>query len=80
MKVIFQGTEGWCVLLIKPVSQHPSGGLHASDLDALAAPTLLAVEDGPSGPADFAFGGELDGASGKNKDVSFGCLDQVLGS
>ncbi len=48
--------------LIKPEAKDATGGLHAADLDTLAAPAFLAVEDGPSRPADFTLRGESNDA------------------
>lgn len=46
-------------LLVEPVPDH-LGRPEPADLDALAAPPLLAVEDGVACPAHLALSGEAD--------------------
>lgn len=46
---------------VEPVADDAAGGPNSADLDALATPALLTVEDGESCPAHFALSGQSNG-------------------
>lgn len=61
MRILVVNLSGVGNKPVEPVAHDAAGGPNSADLDALATPALLTVEDGESCPAHFALSGQSNG-------------------